>query len=506
MQTKRDLTRIALGGMVSALLAAGCAAGNDNDAVDHRADRLTDAGTVATEKPDTGCATSEQDSGAAADGASSAPAESSGAKADGGAGADSGATGAPAPESGTEADTATPAEDTGSPPSGGDSSPPSGAALIGASFLSSLGKDHLLVGGSMTNDIALEAPFEAQYLYLAGGIFDSPQVCTSCTSDCTSSGVSCAAGACGWWGCWQDTALAPGQFASGFLGTAMTDKQIPVISYYEFLGASGGAQGAAEVAATNNVAVMTRYLADWRFVTQLVGSSVAILHIEPDFWGFAEQVNADPHSIPAAVATANPTDCGSQENSIAGMGRCMIAMARKYAPNAKVGLHASSWGINTAVLLNSNPSYDVAGAAQQVGTFMLAAGAGNGDFIMVDASDRDAGYYTSIGQNTWWDATNATLPNFHQAFAWSKALAEETNLGVFWWQVPVGNMSLPNVTTQWNDNRVDYFFAHTSEVAAAHGVGMLFGAGAAGQTTPSTDNGNLVAKTQSYIASGGQAL
>jgi hypothetical protein len=35
---------------------------------------------------------------------------------------------------------------------------------------------------------------------------------------------------------------------------------------------------------------------------------------------------------------------------------------------------------------------------------------------------------------------------------------------------------------------------------------MLFGAGAAGQTTPSTDNGNLVARTQSYMASGGQAL
>ena len=62
------------------------------------------------------------------------------------------------------------------------------------------------------------------------------------------------------------------------------------------------------------------------------------------------------------------------------------------------------------------------------------------------------------------------------------------------------------MTTQWTDNRVDYFFTHTDEVAAAHGVGMLFGAGATGMTTPSTDNGNLVSKTQSYAASGGQAL
>jgi hypothetical protein len=62
-----------------------------------------------------------------------------------------------------------------------------------------------------------------------------------------------------------------------------------------------------------------------------------MLHIEPDLWGFVRSVNGDPHAVPAQVRTANPADCASQENSAAGVARCMIAMARKYAPHVAVG-------------------------------------------------------------------------------------------------------------------------------------------------------------------------
>jgi hypothetical protein len=75
---------------------------------------------------------------------------------------------------------------------------------------------------------------------------------------------------------------------------------------------------------------------------------------------------------------------------------------------------------------------------------------------------------------------------------------------IVWWQVPVGNMNMPNSGSQWKDNRVDYLFAHMDEVAAAHGVGVFFGAGNAQQTTPENDGGNLVAKVKAYEAAGGQ--
>jgi hypothetical protein len=36
------------------------------------------------------------------------------------------------------------------------------------------------------------------------------------------------------------------------------------------------------------------------------------------------------------------------------------------------------------------------------------------------------------------------------------------------------------------------------EVAASHGVALLFGAGDGAQTTPETDGGNLIAKMKAY--------
>jgi hypothetical protein len=260
--------------------------------------------------------------------------------------------------------------------------------------------------------------------------------------------------------------------------------------------------GAPEVQAVNNVAFMRRYFNDWRFVLGRVGSEVAFLHIEPDFWGFAQQVNEDPDAIPAAVATANPTDCGGEENSIAGLGRCMIAMVRKYAPNALVGLHGSGWATRFDVLLNRDSGFDVPFHGRRLGAFLAESGAGLGDYVVVDAADRDAGYYQSIGQNRWWDATNASLPNFQQAFAWGKALAERVGRPIVWWQLPLGHMALPNTANRWKDNRVDYFLTHVDEVAAAHGAGMAFGAGAGDQTTPETDDGNFVSRVLSYLQGG----
>ena len=57
-----------------------------------------------------------------------------------------------------------------------------------------------------------------------------------------------------------------------------------------------------------------------------------------------------------------------------------------------------------------------------------------------------------------------------------------------------------NGSSRWQDNRVDYFFAHPGELAQAHVAGMLFGAGADGQTTLETDGGHLVGKVQAYAA------
>ncbi|HEY8039280.1 MAG TPA: hypothetical protein VIF15_05775 [Polyangiaceae bacterium] len=383
-------------------------------------------------------------------------------------------------------------------------------SCLGSAMLTAMGRTRLVVGGSMADATAAAAPFDVRYDYLSGGFFDGTAPCASCATGCTAAGKSCAnaAGGCNWWGCWQYDQDPPGAFVRTLAGNCAkaTPPQIPMISYYQIRSASPG-EGAPEVAQVADAATMTKYFADWRFVLQQIGQGVALLHLEPDFWGYAEQANGDPHATKAAVTSANATDCGAMEDSVAGMGQCLVAMAHKYAPHALVALHASAWGTNIDVAGNTNPAFDVAGEAQKLATFLAACGESGADFVVVETSDRDAGYYQTVqNRNTWWDATNAKLPDFHQDLAWVKALTEALNKPALYWQTPLGNASQNNTANHYQDNRVDYFFAHMDELAAAHAVGAVFGAGQSDQTTPETDGGNFVARAKAYYAAGGQKL
>ena len=389
----------------------------------------------------------------------------------------------------------------------GGNGPASDPDCIARPALAALGSSHFLVGAQLENAQAMSASIDARYLYLAGGIFDGASVCGSCTSNCSANGVSCADGGCDWWGCWQDPSAAPGGYVRDLLAATQQAGQIPMVTYYELLQSSGVDDGLAEVDQVQRPELMTRYFADFRFVLQLIGDRKAMIHIEPDFWGYAEYTGKGPHQIPAAVASANSQDCAGFENSVAGMGRCLIAMVRKYAPHALVGLHASAWSTTVDATENSDETVDVAAQAAQTVAFLKECGAADADFIGVETSDRDAGYYQIVEHtNHWWDATNQSLPNFHQAFSWAKAISEGLLRPNLFWQTPLGNLSLNNTAQHYQDNRVDYFFGHLDELIAAHSLGMFFGAGAGDQTNPATDGGNMLNQAKAYAQSGGQAV
>ena len=381
----------------------------------------------------------------------------------------------------------------------------SATGCLAGDLLASLGKSRLLVGAQMEDATAGAAAFDVRYLYLSGAPSNGTGPCSSCTASCATGASSCVNGGCNWWGCWQYDQLPPGAYVRDFVSGAKAKHQLPMITYYELLGTSGYAEGQAEIINLQDVALMQRYFADFRFMLQQLGDEPALLHLEPDFWGYAQFGNSNPHAISAAVATANPTDCGSQENSFAGFGRCLVSMVRTYASHTKVGLHASAWSTRQDVSQNTMASFDVVGEANKTAAFLRKCGAAEADFIVVEASDRDAGFYRSMGQSKFWDDTNATLPNFHQAFTWVKAVSDALGRPAMWWQLPIGNMALNDTNKHWKDNRLDYFFAHPGEVAAANGAGFFFGAGEAAQTTPESDNGHLINQVKAYVAAGGQA-
>jgi hypothetical protein len=396
--------------------------------------------------------------------------------------------------------------DGGAPDAGDGGSPGGDGGCLGSGLLTALGKSSLLVGAQMEDATAAAASFDVRYLYLSGGLFDGATPCNSCTTSCTSDGTSCGTG-CGWWGCWQDPTKPPGGYALAHIQASKANQQVPMFTYYQMLAASGWSEGAPEVDAANDAAKLTRLFNDYRFLLQKIGSETALLHLEPDLWGYAQQKNGNPDLIPAKVKAANPTDCSALADTWSGFGRCLIAMTRKYAPNAKVGLHGSSWATNIDVTINKNASLDVAGEAGKLAAFLAKCGGADADFVAVDASDRDADFYRLVlGQDQWWDATNQTLPSFHQAFAWAKALGEGLGRPVIFWQVPLGNAAQGNTKNHYKDNRVDYFFAHPDELAAAHVAGMFFGAGESRQTTPESDGGNLVSRVKAWRAAGSTPL
>jgi hypothetical protein len=243
------------------------------------------------------------------------------------------------------------------------------------------------------------------------------------------------------------------------------------------------------VSAIDRADLLTLYMNDYRFFLQKIGKSHEAIDLEPDFWGFARS-QGDLNKIPAKVSSANPRDCRTQKNSAAGLARCLIAMAHKYAPNTAVGLHLTCW--------------DWPGHIKKCVKDYVKLGAKNADFLVSDVSDRDAGWYAQPAHGArdafWTPKKVAAVMRFYQR------MAEGTGKPIVLWQIPLGNMAQNNTRNHYQDDKVDWLFAHMKQVAAAHIVGLLFGPGQQEQTTVQSDGRNLIRKTIAYRTSGGQPL
>jgi hypothetical protein len=305
----------------------------------------------------------------------------------------------------------------------------------------------------------------------------------------------------GWWGCWPGTTTAPGFYVTWWddhvAQATWQNTARPQLMFWTWYSLrdlgdlAGSGDGPGEVVAIDRVDLLTRYMDDFRFFLSKVGNTRLMMDLEPDFWGYVKSLqNGNPHLVPAQVSAANPTDCAAQENSAAGLAQCLVAMVRKYTPNATVGMHLSCW--------------DWQNNLQGCQDFYLQLGAAEADFLVGDVSDRDAGWYALQAHggydNFWTDQkANATI-------AFYKAMTETVGKPLVLWQIPVGNMAQNNTLNHYQDDKVDYFFSHLAQVADAHVVALLFGAGQQEQTTPETDGNNLIDKTVSYWTAGGTAL
>lgn len=215
----------------------------------------------------------------------------------------------------------------------------------------------------------------------------------------------------------------------------------------------------------------------------------AVVHLEPDFWAYAQQKSGgDPATVPAHL---HP-DCKALPKDISGMARCWIKLARDNAPKVVIGLHASEWGGN---------------GGTDVGGFLNKLGAAESDIVIIDMLDRDAGCFEdgTLEQCKrdgafYMDETNKTSPNYRERLDFASDVHKVTGKPILWWQLPLGVPSdKPGGTPgHFRDNKVHYVFSHIQEFVDAGGVGATFGTGAADQTDVSTDGGQFDKAVKAY--------
>ena len=365
---------------------------------------------------------------------------------------------------------------------------------LAADFGKKLGREHFLLGGSMKDSSFAKAPFDIRYQYLAGAV-PGGGPCKRCDG-CVVSGKICNdSNGCEWWGCWQSMQQPPGKFVEDFIAKTHKAGAVPMFSYYVWFSVAGYVEGGAEIAGLKDGPKVRDYLADYRFMLEKIAQSKVktIVHLEPDLWAYAQQVNADPNAIPVALGDAAVPECAKLDNTFTGFAKCMLKMARDIAPNALVGYHASSWSSGVAVFQNTRRSLDVVAEAKKSAAFMRAFGAAEADLVVMTPSDRDAGF-----NKQWLYPNNEKLPNFEQTNGWAEAIGQELGLAPIWWMVPVGHMGMPNKCDQYEDNRLDHFFDHPDDYAAAGIAGIAFGPGAKCMTNAESDGGHFLSRAAKY--------
>ena len=282
-----------------------------------------------------------------------------------------------------------------------------------------------------------------------------------------------------------------GVFVNILADSARDHGTVPMFTLY-----ATSALGEANISVLTNTDFVSAYWEGARLMFERLGifGAPAIVHLEPDFWGFAQQESSDPDQLNVLVGSVLD-DCADLPESMAGMGKCLVLLARKYAPETLVGFHASGWA-------DPDPA--------EVARYLRDIGAGDSDLVVIETLDRDAGCFEAgkdpncaRNDGPWyWDETNQTSPNFHEHLAWAKAISEGVGKPLLWWQMPFG---VPSDTPggeagAYRDNRVKYLFEHVDEFIQAGGVGAVFGVGASNQTYITSDGNQFQDAVTKYFA------
>ena len=323
-----------------------------------------------------------------------------------------------------------------------------------------------------------------------------------------------------------------GSWGLGYMRECDGQRFIPAVQYYQINGEPGGSESAF-LQKVQNATTMKSYFGDFKVLMQRAkdfGKPVIVL-IEADGFGFLQQQTASNSNAYAAIKDSGMTELAGLPNTVAGWGLAFLQIRKAAgASNVVLGIHISGWASGKDVAYGSvtdalSPEVDKVYAF--LAPFGLAANATGAtwDVLVGDPLDRDSDYYVLVqGQNRWWDASDSASINsksFNRYAEWVRLWNRKASRRWILWQIPLGNSNHRNVANDgsaragYKDNRPEYFFgngtAHLVKFADAGVIGMLFGAGAGGQSSYQNDtysDGQLFMKSRAgaILSAGGVTL
>ena len=320
---------------------------------------------------------------------------------------------------------------------------------------------------------------DARYQYLAGGVD-------------TGSG----------WATWNED----GTFVSRYVAESRRARVLPVLTYYMLLQSAGNGAGGDEaeqdLAHLRDTALMRTYYADLRLALRRAAGTRTVLHVEPDLWGYVQQRARradDASSGPAAVASSGDPALAGLPDTAAGFAQAVVRLRDREAPDVVLAWHLSSWGTNDSPTANDLPGVRIDALAARSARFYRSLGAPF-DVVFNDVADRDDGFRRVVlGERRV--AHHWGPGDVRRHLRYVRGVSRATGRSVVLWQLPLGNRRLPNTDGRYRDNRVDLLLgrrANLRRARAAGVIGLLFGAGASGCTTPATDGGHFYRLARRY--------